>query len=144
MNKTWLRVPFKWLTGSWLPINRYFDDDFPSWGFQMLSCRAELNSSYSTGSRYTPAPTHKGSLQYVCVGLHIPLYPLCCPQTSAMMSLHLSWQVTVLWQHRAQQGSFNLPTICQAPKPALSCHLLHTDHSDTSSLCQETALEITI
>lgn len=103
-----------------------------------------LKSSNSAGWRCTPASTDKGSLQDVCVSLHIPLYPLCCPQSSAMMSLHLSWQVTVLWQHSAQQGSLNLPTSCQAPKPALSRHLLHTNHSDTSSLCQEMASEITI
>lgn len=112
--------------------------------FPSAICRSSAKSSYPTGWRCTPAPTDKSSLQDVCVSLHIPLYPLCCPQPSAMMSLHLSWQVTVLWQHRAQQGSFNLPTICQAPKPALSRHLLHTDHSDTSRLCQETASEITI
>lgn len=85
-----------------------------------------------------------GVLHYVCVSLLIPLYPLCCSQSSAMTSLHLSWQVTVLRLHSIQQGSLNLPTICQAPKPALSCHLLHANQSDTSSLCQETVLEITI
>lgn len=58
----------------------------------------------------------KGVLHYVCVSLLIPLYPLCCSQSSAMTSLHLSWQVTVLRQRSTQQGSLNLPTICQFPK----------------------------
>ena len=61
-------------------------------------------------------PQTKGVLHYVCVSLLIPLYPLCCPQSSAMTSLHLSWQVTVLRQSSTQQGSLNLPTICQSPK----------------------------
>lgn len=61
-------------------------------------------------------PQTKGVLHYVCVSLLIPLYPLCCSQSSAMTSLHLSWQVTVLRQHSTQQGSLNLPTICQSPK----------------------------
>lgn len=61
-------------------------------------------------------PQTKGVLHYVRVSLLIPLYPLCCSQSSAMTSLHLSWQVTVLRQHSTQQGSLNLPTICQSPK----------------------------
>lgn len=61
-------------------------------------------------------PQTKGVLHYMCVSLLIPLYLLCSSQSSAMMSLHLSWQVTVLRQRSTQQGSLNLPTICQSPK----------------------------
>lgn len=61
-------------------------------------------------------PQTKGVQHYVCVSLLIPLYPLWCSWSSAMTSLHLSWQVTVLRQCSTQQGSLNLPTICQSPK----------------------------
>ena len=61
-------------------------------------------------------PQTKGVLHYICVSLLIPLYLLCCSQSSDMTSLHLSWQVTVLRQRSTQQGSLNLPTICQSPK----------------------------
>jgi len=42
------------------------------------------------------------------------------------------------------RGALTCQLSVSPPKPALSCHLLHANHSDTSSLCQETVLEITI
>lgn len=42
------------------------------------------------------------------------------------------------------RGALTCQLSVSFPKPALSCHLLHANHGDTSSLCQETVLKITI
>lgn len=40
------------------------------------------------------------------------------------------------------RGALTCQLSVSLPKPALSCHLFHANHSDTSSLCQETVLDI--
>lgn len=51
----------------------------------------------------------------------------------------LSWGSTA-----PNRGALTCQLSVSPPKPALSCHLLRANHGDTSSLCQETVLEITI